>query len=140
MIISNKNKRSIGRPSMRTMTVRQGVKHHVIMFATKTAKDLNMNEGNNVHIISDKEGYFICPNIQGTDYNKGRFKHTTIKTAVNGQGLQTFRVSSVEYVNALLSPFEGAKCVVFLISSNTKEIGGNMYYKIISKPIREKYF
>ena len=27
MIISNKNKRNVGRPSMRTMTVRKGVKH-----------------------------------------------------------------------------------------------------------------
>lgn len=140
MVISNKNKRSIGRQSMRTITVRHGEKHHIIMFSTKTAKDLNMQAWDNVHIISEKKCLYLCPNYYGTKYNKGRFKHTTIKVARNGQGVQTFRVSSSEYVHKLLMPFDGAKCVVFLISPNTKVFDGNTYYPIISKPIREKYF
>lgn len=127
MIISNKNKRSQGRPSLRTITVRKGFKHATIVFARKAGADLMLQPGNKVSIIENNGIYYLCPNAE---------EGANIKVARNGQGLESYRISKSEYVTMLLNAF-GADClVVLLIGSNTKEINGKTYYQIVKKAIR----
>lgn len=127
MIISNKNKRSQGRPSLRTMTVRKGLKHATIVFARKAGADLMLQPGNKVSIIENNGMYYLCPNAE---------EGANIKVARNGQGLESYRISKLEYVTMLLNAFGADGIAVLLIGSTTKEINGEIYYQIVKKAIR----
>lgn len=131
MIISNKSKRSVGRPSMRTMTVRKGVKHATIVFSRKSGSDLQLQKGNKVSIISDKDRYYICPNSE-TGCN--------IKVARNGKGLESYRISNKEAVNMLLDAFNANEVATLLIGAVTKVINGQTYYQLVKHALRtDKY-
>lgn len=132
MIISNKNKRSAGRPSLRTMTVRKTSSNHAtIVFARKTGADLLMQSGNKVSVICIKDTYYICPNS-----NNG----VNIKVARNGNGLESYRISSLDYVTKLLKAFNADSIAVLLIGAVTKDIDGQTYYQVCKKAIRtDKY-
>ena len=127
MIISNKNKRSVGRPSLRTMTVRKGLKHATIVFARKAGADLMLQPDNKVSIIENNGLYYLCPNA-----NDG----ANIKVARNGRGLESYRISKLEYVTMLLNAWGADGIAVLLIGSNTKKINGKTYYQIVKKAIR----
>ena len=127
MIISNKNKRSQGRPSLRTMTVRKGLKHATIVFARKAGADLMLQPANKVSIIENNGMYYLCPNAE---------EGANIKVARNGQGLESYRISKLEYVTMLLNAFGAEGIAVLLIGSTTKEINGEIYYQIVKKAIR----
>lgn len=127
MIISNKNKRSKGRQSLRTMTVRRGLHHATIIFSRKTGNDLDMKLDNKISIICEEDLFYICP-----DAKEG----TNIKIAKNGQGVPCFRISNKELVEMLLQAFNANNIAVLLISSVTKEINGRTYYQIIKKALR----
>lgn len=127
MIISNKNKRSQGRPSLRTMTVRKGLKHATIVFARKAGADLMLQPSNKVSIIENNGMYYLCPNAE---------EGANIKVARNGQGLESYRISKLEYVTMLLNAFGANGIAVLLIGSTTKEINGEIYYQIVKKAIR----
>lgn len=127
MIISNKNKRPKGRPSLRTMTVRKGLNHASIVFARKAGADLMMQPGKYVSIIKTNGMCYLCTNAQGG---------ASIKVARNGQGLESFRISNVEYVTMLLNAFRAESIAVLLIGSTIKQINGKTYYQIVKKAIR----
>ena len=112
MKISSKNKRTKGRPSLRTMTVRKGIKHATIVFARKAGADLMMQPGNKVLITYQNNRYYICPNA-----NDG----ANIKVARNGQGLESYRISNLQYVTMLLNAFGADNIAVLMIGSITKE-------------------
>ena len=131
MIISNKNKRNVGRPSLRTMTVRKGVKHATIMFSRKSGSDLQLSKGNKVSIISHAGRFYICPNSESG---------CAIKVARNGQGLETYRISNKDFVCMLLQGFNADSIAVVVISSMTKEINGQTYYQLVKHALRtDKY-
>lgn len=132
MIISNKNKRSAGRPSLRTMTVRKTSSNHAtIVFARKTGADLLMQSGNKVSIISHAGRFYICPNSESG---------CAIKVARNGQGLETYRISNKDFVCMLLQGFNADSIAVVVISSMTKEINGQTYYQLVKHALRtDKY-
>ena len=131
MIISNKNKRSQGRPSLRTMTVRKGLKHATIVFARKAGADLMLQPGNKVSIIENNGMYYLCPNAE---------EGANIKVARNGQGLESYRISCLEFVNMLLKGFNADNLAVLMIGAITKNVGGETYYQICKKAVRtDKY-
>ena len=131
MIISNKNKRTSGRPSLRTMTVRKGLKHATIVFSRKTGSDLQMLSGNKVSIINVNGTFYLCPNSESG---------CCIKVARNGQGLESYRISCLEFVNMLLKGFNADNLAVLMIGAITKNVGGETYYQICKKAVRtDKY-
>ena len=130
MICTN-NKRSKGRPSMRTMTIRKGLKHATIMFSRKSGSDLQLAKGNKVSIISQEGRFYLCPNSENG---------CTVKVARNGQGLETFRISNKDFVYMLLQGFNADSIATVLISSMTKEIDGQTYYQLVKHALRtDKY-
>ncbi len=127
MKISNNNKRSVGRPSLRTMTVRKGVKHATIVFSAKTSNDLEMIPGNKVLIKRFGDMFYICPNAKDG---------ANIKTAVNGQGVKSHRISNKAFVYALLDSFQATNLAVLMIGATYKTVNGETYYPIINKPYK----
>lgn len=131
MIIDKKSKRRVGRPSMRSMTVRKGVKHATIVFSRKSGADLQLQNGNKVSIIRENNRYWICPNAE-TGCN--------IKVARNGQGLESYRISNKEAVYMLLDAFQADNVATLLIGAITKEINGQTYYQLVKHALRtDKY-
>ena len=82
---------------------------------------------NKVSIIENNGLYYLCPNA-----NDG----ANIKVARNGRGLESYRISKLEYVTMLLNAFGADGIAVLLIGSNTKKINGKTYYQIVKKAIR----
>lgn len=130
MICTDK-KRSKGRPSLRTMTIRKGIKHATIMFSRKSGNDLQLVKGNKVDIIRRDNRFYLCP-----DSESG----CTIKVARNGQGLETYRISNKDFVLMLLQGVNADSIAVVLISSMTKDIDGKTYFQLVKHALRtEKY-
>lgn len=131
MKINSKNKRTPGRPSLRTMTVRKGVKHATIMFSRKSGSDLQLSKENKVSIINHAGRFYICPNSESG---------CAIKVARNGQGLETYRISNKDFVCMLLQGFNADSIAVVVISSMTTEINGQTYYQLVKHALRtDKY-
>ncbi len=130
MKISNKNKRSQGRPSLRCISVRRAHHHHSLNFSVSLAKELNLDEESKVNIIKQGTRYYLS--LGETGYNI-RVKHNGGTTTV---APDTLTCSSVEIVNTLLS-FAGAEKVAkFIIGANCINMNTCKCYLIIPTPLR----
>ena len=129
MRISNKNKRNVGRPSLRCITVRSAFHHHALNFSVSLAKELNLQENNKVTIKQEGKAIYLCFGVNG--YNI-RVKHNGGKTTKTPD---TFTCSSVEIVNTLLSLANAQKFAKFIVSSNCTIKDNYKCFLIISKPL-----
>lgn len=131
MKISNKNKRSVGRPSLRCITVRRAPNHHALNFSVSFAKEMNLQEGTKVNIQQNGKMYFLTFG-GSTGYNI-RIKHNGGKTTT---APDTFTCSSTEIVNTLLSLANAEKVAKFILAAKATIINGQKSYLIISTPLR----
>ena len=131
MKISNKNKRSVGRPSLRCISVRRASHHHALNFSVSLAKELNLHEGCNVNIIKQGTKYYLSFGAE-TGY-KIRVKHNGGK---NRKNVDTFTCSTTEIVNTLLSLACAETVAKFIIGANCINLDGCKCYLIIPTPLR----
>lgn len=130
MKISNKNKRSVGRPSLRCITVRRAKNHHALNIGVSLAKELNLQEGTKVSIKQNGKMYYLSFG-GSTGYNI-RIKHNGGKTT---KAPDTFTCSSVEIVNTLLSLASAEKVAKFMLSAKATKTDGQIEYIIIPTPL-----
>ncbi len=131
MKISNKNKRSVGRPSLRCITVRRAKNHHALNISVSLAKELNLQEGTKVSIKQNGKMYYLSFG-GSTGYNI-RIKHNGGKTT---NAPDTFTCSTTEIVNTLLSLANAEKVAKFMLSAKATEIDGRINYIIIPTPLQ----
>lgn len=125
MVISNKNKRSVGRPSLRSITIRRSDFH--ITFGAKTANDLGLNIGTKINILYvGKEMYLSIDSANG-------FKLFGYK---NGLKYSSFAVTAKNIVPNILDSVKAQKVATFLLAANSEIINGCTCYKIINTPLR----
>ena len=132
MIISNKNKRSVGRPSLRCISVRRAPHHHALNFSRKSATEFNLQEGNKISLQLINGKHYLCVNAE-SGYN--------LKVKKNGgqhkkYNYDTFTCSTVEIVDTLLSLAKAEKVAKFILSTNATTMDGQKYYLIIPKPLQ----
>lgn len=129
--ISTTNKRSVGRPSLRCISVRRAPKHHAVNFSQTTVKDLYLQEGCKVELLTANGNYYLCVNTEN-GYN--------VKVKKNGghknKAVDTLTCSSAEIVNTLLSLANAEKVAKFIIAAKATTINGKKSYLIISTPLR----
>ena len=132
MKISNKNKRSVGRPSLRCISVRRAKNHHALNFSQNASKEFNLQVGNKITINLVNGKYYLCVNAE-IGYNlrikKNGGQHTKYK-------YDTFTCSTLEIVNTLLSLANAEKVAKFVLSANATTINGQKYYLIIPTPLQ----
>ena len=123
--ISNSDKRSVGRPSLRSFTVRRSDSH--ITFSAKTANDLGLCLGSKISILlTDKEMY-LCIDVENG------FKLFGYK---NGSKYSSFACTAKNIASRILDNVKATKVASFLVAANSTIINGCKCYKIIKTPLR----
>ena len=125
MKISHSDKRRVGRPSLRSFTVRRSDNH--ITFAAKAVNDLQLNVGTKIGIIFRNNDIFICP-----DSENG----LKLFAFQNGQKYTSLTCTAVNIVPTILDKAKAVKVASFLIAANGEQINGQRYYKVIGTPLR----
>ena len=131
MKISNKNKRSVGRPSFRCITDRRANNHHAQNISVSLAKEMNLQEGTKVSIKQNGKMYYLSFG-GSTGYNI-RIKHNGGQTT---NAHDTFTCSTAEIVNTLLSLANAEKVAKFMLSAKATETDGQINYIIIPTPLQ----
>ena len=126
MKISNKKTTGkVGRPSLRSFTVR--LSDHHITFGSKAIEELTLHIGTKIDILFEEKGIFLCvdtkngPKLFG--YRNGS-KYTSLACTANN------------IVTKLLALAKAEKVATFLISANSQTKDSYKFYKVINTPFR----
>lgn len=126
MKIANKKELArVGRPSVRSFTVRRSDNH--ITFAAKAVKDLSLNVGTKIGIIFRNNDIFIVP-----DSENGM----RLFSYANGQKYTSLTCTAVNLVPTILDKAKAVKVASFMIAANCVNIDGLKAYKVIGVPLR----
>ena len=124
-IENKKTAAKVGRPSLRSITLRRSDYH--ITFSAKTAKDLGLNVGTKVNIFFDRKEMYLC-----VDTKNG----CTIFGYRNGQKFTSFACTAKNIVPIILDAANAEKVATFLIAANAENINGCNCHKVIKTPLR----
>lgn len=124
-IDNKKTTAKVGRPSLRSMTVRRS--DHHITFGAKTANDLHLNVGTKINILFKGKEMYLC-----TDTENG----CTLFGYKNGLKYSSFACTAKNIVPIILDSVNAEKVATFLIGANAEKINGCTCFKIISTPLR----
>lgn len=126
MKISNqKTTATVGRPSVRSCTMRRSDKH--VTFSVKTALELGINAGDKVQFVTKGKDTYLCLNaVDGL----------TVFGYRNGQRYTSFAVTAKNLVPGFLNAVNAEKVASFMIAANSSIIDGKKAYKVISIPLR----
>lgn len=124
-IANKKNAARVGRPSLRSFTVRRS--DHHFTFSTKTANDLGLHVGMILNILYVGKDMFLC-----VDAKQG-FKLFGYK---NGQKHLSYALTAKFEAPKMLDRVNAAKVATFLIGASPEKINGCTCFKIISTPLR----
>ena len=127
MRISNKKTTAkVGRPSIRSFTVRRSDSHFTL--SAKTANDLGLHVGMVVNILFVGKDMYLC-----LDAKQG----FTLFGYKNGQKHTSFACTAKHEAPKLLDRVNAAKVATFLLAAKAEKINGfTCCYKIISTPLR----
>lgn len=125
MKISHSDKRHVGRPSLRSLTVRRSDFH--ITFATKAVNDLNLCVGTKIEFIFRDKDLFLCP---GTESGSKLFGYQ------NGQKYTSLTCTGKKIVPLILDNVKAFKVASFMIAANSEQINGKRCFKVIGTPLR----
>ena len=126
MKIANKKEVArVGRPSVRSFTVRRSDYH--ITFAAKAVKDMQLNIGTKIDVIFRNNEIFLCP---GNDNGIKLFGFR------NGQKYTSLTCTAKNIVPIILDQVKAFKVAVFMIAANSEQVNGKKAYKVINTPIR----
>lgn len=126
MKISNqKTIANVGRPSVRSCTMRRSDKH--VTFSVKTASELGINAGDKVQFVTEGKDTYLCLNA-----NDG----LTVFGYKNGQRYTSFAVTAKNFVPGFLDEAKAEKVATFMIAANSYIIDELIAYKIIKIPLR----
>lgn len=124
-IANKKTNARVGRPSLRSLTVRRSDYH--ITFGAKTANDLYLSIGTKINILFVGKEMYLCINsVNG-------FKLFGYK---NGQKISSFACTAKNIVPIILDSVNAEKVATFLIAANAEKVNGCKCYKVISTPLR----
>lgn len=124
-IANKKTTAKVGRPSLRSFTVRRSDSHFTL--SAKTANDLGLHAGMIVNILFIGKDMYLC-----LDAKLG----FTLFGYKNGQKYTSFAYTAKYEAPKMLERANATKVATFLIAANAEKINGCTCYKIISTPLR----
>lgn len=128
MKIQHSDKRTVGRPSFRTLTARIAPSHAAVTFSSALVRSIGINSQSTFAIV--EHGGSLLMSVDA----ESKYKVKEGKAGIKGKWTQPeFRCSCKALVLMLLNHYQRTKVVTLAVGAAPISINGTHFYKLIAE-------